>query len=71
MDEKIVVDGVCDAINENVGGTDEYGNLVVHTDEVLEKAKTIWASTKFAYNDLMRMKTDGKVIDLSPFMPYG
>lgn len=70
-DEGIIVDGVCDAINDNVGALDGNGNKVIHTDEVLKRAKTIWASTKWAYDDLVNLDINGTVLDFSKYMPYG
>ena len=67
----IFVDGVCDAVNTNIGETDEHGNVVMHTDYVLENAATILASTEWAYKDLIKTSIRGKIINLQQYMPYG
>lgn len=67
----IVVDGVCDAINENIGSKTEYNNVISSTEYVLQHAVTIFASTRYAYDDLIMDKFQGKLVDFQQFMPYG
>ncbi len=67
----ISVDGVCDAINENIGTSDEYDNRIVHTEYVLKNAKTILASTRWAYDDLKKADLNIKIIDFQQYMPFG
>ncbi len=69
--EGIAIDGVCDAINENIGLKDERGNTIFHTDYVTENAATILTSTQWAYNDLIKMELKGRLVGLQMFMPYG
>ena len=67
----ITVCGVCDAVNENIGGLSACGNKIVTTDYVLENAATIIASTRFAYDDLIKSDFAGEILDFQKYMPYG
>ena len=69
--EEIRLDGVCDATNERIGGQTEYGNLIVSTDEVVERADVILASSQIIFDDLRKLGLANVVINLQPFMPYG
>ncbi len=66
------IDGVCDAINQNIGEKTEYGNCIFSTDYVLENADNIIASTQFAYDDLMKLNLEHKtILNFQQYMPYG
>ena len=65
----IQVSGVCDAMNNQINMTTKYGNRIVSTDYVLTNAKTIFASTKIAYDDLVKINFHGKLINFQQYMP--
>ena len=65
------IDGICDAINTDIGKTTEYGNKIFHTENVLKNAEVILASTKWAYEDLIKTDFSGNIIDFQQYMPYG
>ena len=64
-------EGICDAANEEVGGLTKQGNRIVDTGYVLENADTIIATTKWAYDDLIKMDLRAEVLDFQKYMPYG
>ncbi len=68
-EEKIVLDGVCDATNNNVGGRTIYGNPICHSVDVFNKADVILASVTRAYDGLQRMGYLGCLINLQKYMP--
>lgn len=65
------IDGICDAIDTDIGEYSENNNLIYKTSDVLAKAKTILASNDFAYKDLSAMELDIQLINFQQFMPYG
>lgn len=67
----VKVDGICDIINTDIGQYTEYGNKIFHTEDVLNHAKVIFASTKWAYDDLINMNFSGNIIDFQQYMTYG
>lgn len=67
----IKVDGICDAVNADIGKITEYGNKIFHTENVLKNAGVILASTGWAYEDLVKTDFKGVIIDFQQFMPYG
>lgn len=67
----VKVDGVCDIVNTDIGEYTEYGNKIYHTEDVLHHAKVIFASTKWAYEDLININFAGNIIDFQQYMPYG
>lgn len=67
----IEISGVCDAMNNRVGQKTECGNIIESTDKVLKKADAIFASTKWAFDDLVKSDFSGKIINFQQFMPYG
>lgn len=67
----VKIDGVCDVVNTDIGKITECGNEIFHTENVLKNAKVILASTKWAYEDLIKMDFAGKIIDFQQYMPYG
>ena len=67
----IDIDGVCDAINRDIGCCTEQGNMVYSTDEVFKKADIILASTRAAYDELVKKGFKGRIIDFQKYMPYG
>lgn len=68
---KVKIDGVCDAVNTDIGKTTEYGNKIFHTENVLKNAEVILASTKWAYEDLIKTEFKGIIVDFQQYMPYG
>ena len=67
----VKIDGICDSVNTDIGKNTEYGNKIFHTEDVLNNAKVILASTKWAYEDLIKMNFVGNIIDFQQYMPYG
>ena len=67
----VKIDGICDLVNTDIGKTTEYGNKIFHTEDVFKHAKVILASTKWAYEDLIKTNFAGKIIDFQQYMPYG
>lgn len=65
------IDGICDAVNENLNDRTSYNNTIVRTNEVLKRAKTILASNRFAYEDLWENGYQGILVDCQKYMPYG
>ncbi len=70
-EQGIVIDGVCDAVNANVGELTACGNRICSTGEVLREADVILVSNRFAYEDLEKTDFGGKLVDLQEFMPFG
>ena len=70
-DNGILVDGICDAVNKDVGMKTEYGNKIFSTDETLSRADNILASTSCAYIELMNNGFSGRVYDFQQYMPNG
>ncbi len=70
-DHEIALDGVCDAVNANVGELTACGNRICSTDEVLREAEVILVSNRFALEDLKKLQVSGKLVDLEEFMPFG
>lgn len=68
---QVKVDGICDAVNTDIGKTSKFGNKIFHTESVLKNAKVIFASTKWAYEDLIKTDFAGDIIDFQQYMPYG
>ncbi len=66
-----IIDGICDAINDHIGETTEYGTLIISTDSALKSGKTILASNDFAYEYIIENNPDGIVIACQKYMPYG
>lgn len=69
--QNIKIDGICDAVNTNIGKITEYGNEILHTESVIKNAEVILASTKYAYEDLIKTDFEGDIIDFQQYMPYG
>ncbi len=69
--EKLSIDGVCDAVNSDIGLTDDHGNRIFTTDYVLQNAKTILVSARVAYDDLVIAGFENVLIDLQQYMPFG
>ena len=67
----ITISGICDVVNTDVGDKTDSGNQIFHADHVKEKADVIFASNRFAYEDLNRESIRGKVIDFEQYMPWG
>lgn len=67
----IKIDGICDTVNTDIGKITEYGNKIFHTENVLENAGVILASTRWAYEDLIKADFAGDIIDFQQYMPYG
>lgn len=67
----IKIDGICDAVNTDIGKMTEYGNKIFHTENVLKNAGVILASTKWAYEDLIKTDFAGDIVDFQQYMPYG
>lgn len=67
----IKIEGICDAVNTDIGKITEYGNKIFHTENVLENAGVILASTRWAYEDLIKADFAGDIIDFQQYMPYG
>ena len=67
----VKIDGICDSVNTDIGKNTEYGNKIFHTEDVFKHAKVILASTKWAYEDLIKTNFAGKIIDFQQYMPYG
>ena len=67
----VEISGVCDAVNQNVGGVSRCGNMIFSTEDVLGQADVIIASTRFAYDDLKKSHFGGTVLDFQKYMPYG
>lgn len=67
----VKIDGICDAVNTDIGKITEYGNKIFHTENVLKNAEVILASTKWAYEDLIKTDFTGDIIDFQQYMPYG
>lgn len=65
------ISGICDAINSDIGKETDCGNMIYSTEKVISKAKTILASNRFAYDDLIKSDYDGKLIDFQQYMPLG
>lgn len=70
-DEGIKIAGVCDITNDHVGEKTAAGNMIMHTDSVLENAEVILATNTYAYEDIIQYGYKGKLINLQEFMPYG
>lgn len=66
-----MIAGVCDAANMDIGKETSCGNRICSTEEVLADAKTILASNRFAYYDLVDSDYDGELINFQQYMPYG
>lgn len=69
--ENIRIEGVCDIQNTDIGQKTDCGNLIVSTDEVLQKGDVILVSTQWAYKDLSNMNFSGELIDFQQYMPWG
>lgn len=67
----VKINGICDAVNTDIGKTTEYGNKIFHTEDVLKNAEVILASTRWAYEDLIKTDFAGNIIDFQQYMPYG
>lgn len=65
----IHVSGVCDAMNNQVGAITKYGNKIVSTEYAMANANSIFASTKVAYDDLVKTNFRGELIDFQNYMP--
>ncbi len=65
------IDGICDAIDEQIGECTQRQTLIVKTADVLKNAKTILASNRFAYQDIAKTDYKGQVYDFQEFMPRG
>lgn len=67
----VEIDGICDAMNMDIGNITEYGNKIFRTEHVLKNAEVILASTKWAYEDLIKTDFAGRIINFQEYMPYG
>ena len=67
----IRIDGICDVINTDIGYETEYGNLVAHTEDAIKEADAIFASNRYAYDDLMKNGFKGKLVNFQEYMPWG
>ena len=70
-ENEIQVDGVCDAVNKNIGSFTEFGNKIFSTEEVLQRADNILVSSSFAYRDLIETDFSGTIYNFQEYMPYG
>lgn len=66
-----VISGVCDVVDKDIGKMTEFNNKIVSAEYVLDNADIIMASTNVAYNDLVKEKFEGKIINFHKYMPYG
>lgn len=70
-EQGIRLDGVCDAVNANLGSLTACGNPIVSTEDVLRDADVILVSNRFALDDLRKSTFSGQLVDLQEFMPFG
>lgn len=67
----IKIAGVCDRNNIDIGKSDEFGNRVLDTKDVLTKQCILIASNKSIYKDLASHISDGVVlINLEEYCPF-
>lgn len=69
--ENILIQGVCDVINTEIGQHTEYDNIICHTNDVLEEADVIFASNQYAYEYLCEKKLNCKIVNFEQYMPWG
>lgn len=68
---QIAISGICDVINTNIGMVSDAGNIICHTDDVKRTADVIFASNRYAYDDLTKDDLDVHVLDFEQYMPWG
>lgn len=64
-------DGVFDAINEIIGRVGASGFPIFHTDEMLLRAKTIFTSTGWIYDDLKNKGLKVEECDIQRLVALG
>lgn len=65
------IDGICDVVNTRIGEMTECENKIISTLFALRDGKTILASNRFAYEDILKTEYAGRLIDFQEYMPYG
>lgn len=71
LEKGLGFDGICDAINDKIGGQTELGSKIYHTEYVLDNAAVILASTEWAYKDLIKLKNKVIILNFQKYMPIG
>lgn len=66
--EGIILNGVCDIQNMNIGGQTEYGYPITDTDYVQHNSDIIFASNNIIYNFLVEKGYTGYLINLQKYM---
>ena len=69
IEENIVIQGVTDKINTNIGNTTKYGNKILSTDEVMYSKGFIIASNENIYHELIDMKLKANILNLEKYCP--
>lgn len=70
-EKDILISGICDVVNMDIGDKTDSGNLILSTEYVIEKADVIFASNRYAYEDLSNEHVRARVIDFEQYMPWG
>lgn len=68
MDHSIVISGVCDKRNNDIGLRDYWKNRVVHTEDALKNAQLLIASNNEIYKNLC-MISNKRIINLETYSP--
>ena len=69
QENDICISGVADSKNVNVGETNEYGNLIMDTSEILKRKGIIIACNDIVYKKFIHCEESNKIMNLQEYCP--